>query len=159
MTPEPVNLIARASWNEPLWLTLKTMITEATEAGELYGDRHPNTGEESVAWIGPDSFPLAFALFYEARPRVMWVDQIFVQSPWRRGGMAGRLFTAIENHARVLGYHAVEYGTRDTNHASRGIGRYRGYEEITVGLRLDISPPPTFIPPPLTDANGDDIPF
>lgn len=156
---EPVQLIARASWNELLWLTLKSMIEEATTAGELYADRLPNTGEESVAWIGRDSFPMAFALFYEARPRTMWIDQLYVQAPYRRSGMATRLLKAIEEHARTLGYHAVEYGTGDKNRASRGLGAARGYDEVAVNLRLDIAPP-AFVQVTLpVDRATDDIPF
>lgn len=156
---EPVQLIARASWNELLWLTLKSMIEEATTAGELYADRLPNTGEESVAWIGRDSYPMAFALFYEARPRTMWIDQLYVQAPYRRSGMATRLLKAIKENARALGYHAVEYGTHDTNRASRGLGAARGYDEVAVSLRLNIAPPPFIHAPLPVDLNGDEMPF
>lgn len=157
---DTVQMIHRASWNDLLWLTLKSMIADATAIGELYADRLPNTGEESAAWIGRDSNPYAFALFYEARPRVLWVDQIYVQAPFRRSGMAGRLLSAIEEHAKALGYHAVEYGTRDTNHGSRRLGCSRDYEDVAVTLRLNIEPQPTFTLPPLpTDGIGDDIPF
>lgn len=157
---DPVQMIQRASWNELLWLTLKGMIAEATDAGELYAERLPNTGEESVAWIGRDSYPYGFALFYEARPRTMWVDQLFVQAPYRRAGMGSRLLAAIEEHAKGLGYHAVEYGTRWTNHASRGLGARRGYDEPAVTLRLNIEPPPTFtLPPPSDGLAPDEIPF
>lgn len=155
---DPVNLIARASWNELLWLTLQSMIEEATTAGELYADRLPNTGEESVAWIGRDSYPMAFALFYEARPRTMWIDQLYVQAPYRRSGMGRRLLAAIEAHAQTLGYHAIEYGTGHANHASRRLGAARGYDEVAVSLRLAIEQP-VFIHAPLpVDAAGD-IPF
>lgn len=155
-----INLIARASWNELLWLTLKSMIDDATAIGELYSERLPNTGEESVAWIGRDSNPMAFALFYEARPRTMWIDQLFVQAPYRRGGLAGRLLAAIEEHSKGLGYHAVEYGTGWSNHASRSLGARRGYDEPAVTLRLNIEPAPTFILPPLPDGlDPDEIPF
>lgn len=157
---DTVQMIQRASWNELLWLTLKSMIEDATAIGELYSERLPNTGEESVAWIGRDNNPMAFALFYEARPRTMWVDQLFVQAPFRRGGLGSRLLAAIEEHAKGLGYHAVEYGTRWTNHASRGLGARRGYDEPAVTLRLNIEPPPTFIPPPLPGGlDPDEIPF
>lgn len=156
---DSVQMIHRASWNELLWLSLKSIIADATALGELTNERLPNTGEESAAWIGRDSNPYAFALFYEARPRVLWVDQIYVQAPWRRSGMGRRLLTAIEEHALSMGYHAIEYGTQDTNHGSRGLGRRCGYEENTVGLRLEIVSPPTFTLPPSTSTDPDEIPF
>ncbi len=155
---DTVHMLARVKWNEPLWTTLQMVISAATDDGDLYADRLPNTGEESVVWIGSNVAPRAFALFYEARPRVMWIDQLFVEPEYRRGGMAGRLLAAIEDHAKAMGYHAVEYATRDSNRTSRGLGARRGYDHVAVSLRLDITPPPAPLAA-IPGLFGDDIPF
>jgi GNAT superfamily N-acetyltransferase len=155
----PVKLLARLSWRDVLFTAVKNTIDHATDAGELYADRLPNTGEESIAWIGFDADPAAFALFYEARPRVMWIDQLYVQPFFRKEGMAGRLLNAIEQHSKALGYHSVQYGTRTSNTGSRRLGASRGYDEDTIGLSLNIAPPGLPLFAPAAGDPSDEIPF
>ena len=151
--------IERIKWDEQLHDAVKGEIEHAQETGELSDRRLPMSGEEKAAWIGPNFDPQAFVLFFEARPRVLWVDEIYVSPAFRRLGMANALMQHVETYARQNGFHRIEYGTDIDNRASRLLGASRGFNEWSIGLARDIPPDPPQRLATATDLNGDDIPF
>lgn len=156
-------MLARLNWDGVLCVAVLETIQHATEhRRELTDQCVPNTGEESVVWFGPAADPYGFALFYEARPRVLWVDQIYVDPAYRRGGLASRMLAAIEEHAKAVGYEAVEMGIPFDNHASTNMAADRSYERTAWTVRLDLPRPEQPISRSGSanpGAVGDEIPF
>lgn len=162
MTSYAVKILDRLKWDELLFDGVKSAIKVATSDGELCPHRPAITGDEKVAFIGDNPFSLfGFILFFEARPRVLWVDILFVDTPYREQKVGSTLMQAAVDYAERHGYLRVEYGTTRENSASRRLGEKLGFGEPHIGLALNL--PDTINPPkplPRMPAEGEsDIPF
>jgi uncharacterized protein len=62
----------------------------------------------------------------------LYVDRVAVAPRFRRRGLAGRLYDAVEAHARATGYGEVtcEVNVRPLNHASLAFHAGRGFVEL-----------------------------
>lgn len=147
----------RLKWDDQLFETIKGRIEFAQTEGELTDERNPITGDERVAWTGFRLDPHSFVLFYEARPRVMWVDELWVHKLHRNVGLGKALMDHVAEIARSTGYHKVELGTQMTNTKARRLYERLDYDERNVGYALDLRPADPPIVMPISDS--DELPF
>lgn len=154
-----IHTIDRLSWNEDLFGVVKARVKAAQEEGELDSARSDITGNERAAWIGYSLGPDAFVLFYEARPRIMWVDILLVEQHRRHAGLGTALMKHVFEIAKASGYSHVELGTAIMNTNARRLYEKLDFDERAIFYRLDLlTPEPPLAPPPI-DFQLDDIPY
>lgn len=153
-----IHTLDRLRWNEDLFGVVKARVKFAQEEGELETARSDITGDERVAWIGYSLDPHAFILFYEARPRIMWVDMLLVEQHRRHAGLGTALMKHVFGIARASGYSHVELGTQVMNTNARRLYEKLDFDERAIFYRLDLNTPEPPFSPPLASGQ-DDMPF
>lgn len=74
-----------------------------------------------------------YAWFGERYERFLYLDRIVVDEAFRRRGIAGRLYDALEQAAAPFGRMVCEVNERPANHASLAFHERRGY--VPLGRR------------------------
>jgi uncharacterized protein len=64
------------------------------------------------------------------RSRFLYLDRIVIDSGYRRRGIAGRVYDALEDEARAYGRLVCEVNTQPPNPASLAFHSARGYAEV-----------------------------
>ncbi len=112
----------------------------AQKAGEFVLFRTDPTGKELLIWMAqtPVSKPVAFATFYEAKPKSVWLDLIWVAPEHRRKGLAKAMLLNVNAISKRMGMHQIEFGTILDNAAMRSAGRLVGFSDsvIVMGRQL-----------------------
>jgi GNAT superfamily N-acetyltransferase len=77
-----------------------------------------------------DGRPVGGGAIRELEPSVGEVKRMFVEPAWRRRGIACKILTALENHARTRGYLALRLETASGQPEAIGLYRATGYVDI-----------------------------
>ncbi len=123
-----LTLIQRVSWNPALKAAIDAAYATGQAEGVFTRHRHAPTGDEQAAVFGDPAAPDGFALFYEAGPRRLWLDLIWVRPTHRRQSIGGLMMAAIREHAKAMGYERIELGTIDLDGELSRFYRKRGFE-------------------------------
>ncbi|WP_449255162.1 GNAT family N-acetyltransferase [Bosea sp. (in: a-proteobacteria)] len=134
-----LTLIQRVSWNPALKAAVDAAFATGQAEGVFTRHRLPPTGDEQAAVVGDPAAPDGFALFYEARPRCLWLDLIWVSPTHRRQSIGGLMMTAIREHAKAMGYERIELGTSDFDGELSRFYRKRGFEPEHVVMATAIA--------------------
>ena len=98
---------------------------------KIYYTRYNSDEKIDSVWLAYDGIHPAGCIACRKKPEgVMEVKRLFIQKEYRGRGISKMLLTALENHARELGYGKLFLDTRITLEPAVSLYRKSGFEII-----------------------------